>query len=436
MPVVTFRPWKRERLVAWMLAVVLSPLPGVAQGLLDEIQIHGLVSQGYIRSTGNNYLAASKDGSFEFNEAIVNFSTQVSENLRVGLQLLSRDLGKEGNNSVTLDWAYGDYRWRKNLGLRFGKLKSQIGLYNKERDVDLLRTSIILPQSVYEETAREFAQSYNGFCLYGNSLLPTVGRLNYELYAGTLPVSNPNSDFWQNNLGLLKDLLHLIFPLDTDFSIAIQSVTVKYATGGMLTWDTPLPGLSLSGNLIKGELDLSARIEALVPLEEALATDLPRTAANVNGVIRQPLDLTVEISRLSTLSAEYSWRDLQLAGEFLRAKYDIEAFGLPARMEWQGYYAMANYRLNDLLELGSYYSRFYPYEDDKDGERLASQGEPGFRAWKEDIALSTRFDVGENWLVKLEAHRMDGVAQVMVHDNPDGLTRNWHLFLAKISCHF
>ena len=103
MPVVTFRPWKRQTLLAWMLAVVLSPLPAVAQGLSDEIQVHGLVSQGYMRSTDNNYLANTADGTFEFNEAIVNFSTQVSENLRVGLQLLSRDLGKEGNNSVTPD---------------------------------------------------------------------------------------------------------------------------------------------------------------------------------------------------------------------------------------------------------------------------------------------------------------------------------------------
>jgi hypothetical protein len=425
-----------------MLAIVLSPLPVVAQGLSDETQVHGLVSQGYMHSTDNNYLANTADGTFEFNEAIVNFSTQVSENLRVGLQLLSRDLGKEGNNSVTLDWAYGDYRWRKNLGLRFGKLKFQMGFYNKGRDVDMLRTSILLPQAVYDETTREFLHSYNGFSLHGRPLLPKVGRLSYELYVGTLPIRDPNSNFWQNNLRIVINSMDLGilksfgYTLDLE-SLAAESVTVERIFGGMLMWNTPLPGLRVAGNLFKGELEGIGRVE-LQPLDPNAAEDASLTNA---------LQMDLKIDKVLTLSAEYSRGDLLLAGELLSTRFDMEfdmTLGktgitlpdIPAKMEWQGYYAMATYRLSDLLEVGSYYTKFYPNKNDKNGEKLVSQGEPRFRAWKEDIALSTRFDMGENWLLKLEAHRMDGTAQVMVHENLGGLERNWHLFLAKISCHF
>ena len=440
--VLTFRPWKRERLLAWMLAVVLSPLPVFAQGLADEIQVHGLVSQGYMRSTDNNYLANTADGTFEFNEAIINFSTQVSKNLRVGLQLLSRDLGKEGNNVVGLDWAYGDYRWRKNLGLRFGKLKFQMGFYNKGRDVDMLRTSILLPQAVYDETTREFLHSYNGFSLYGKPLLPKVGRLSYELYVGTLPVRDPNSNFWRNNLRIVinsmdLDILQTIgYALDLE-SLAAESLTVQHIFGGMLMWNTPLPGLRVASNFFKGKLEGIGRVE-IQPLDP----DATEGAGQINA-----LHMDLEVDRVLTLSAEYSQGDLLLAGEFLSTRFDM-AFDMtigktgitlpdiPAKMQWQGHYAMATYRLSDLLEVGGYYTKFYPDKNDKDGERLASRGEPVFRAWKEDIALSTRFDMGENWLLKLEAHQMDGAAQVMVHENPDGLERNWHLFLAKISCHF
>jgi hypothetical protein len=421
-----------------MLALVLCVLPAFGQGMLDDIQIHGLVSQGYMRSTDNNYLADTENGSFEFSEAIVNFSTQVSERLRVGLQVLARDLGKEGNSIVGLDWAYGDYRWRRNLGLRFGKLKSHIGLYNKGRDVDMLRTSILLPQSVYEETTRDFAHSYNGVSVYGSPLVPGVGRLNYEVYAGTLPVRDPDSDFWRNNLRLVIDDLRPFFPQGVEPSISFGSLTVKYVAGGMLTWHTPLTGLRLSGNFMKGDIDASARLEALVPVDTMQAgsgLQLP-----LAGVWREELGIDIGIDRLLTLGVEYSWRDLLLAAELLSTRFDIEldlmTLTIPAEANWQGTYLMANYRVSDLLELGTYYAQFYPDKDDKGGQEMAAHGYNDFEAWREDIALSARFDVGENWLLKLETHRMDGASQVMTHANPDGLERNWYLFLAKISAHF
>ena len=432
---VIFGPWRRGALGAWMLAVAVGVLPASVHGELDEIQVHGLISQGYMRSTDNNYLADTSEGSFEFNEAIVNFSTQVSDNLRVGLQLLSRDLGTEGNNVVGLDWAYGDFRWRKNVGIRFGKLKSEIGLYNKGRDVDMLRTCIMMPQSVYEETTRDFAHSYNGFSVYGSPFVPRVGRLSYEVYAGTLPVRDPNSHFWVNNLRLVvKRLIEdrsLQLLLDADnLDISVDWLTVKYVTGGMLMWDAPVPGLRLGGNYMMGELDLSTR----------MSTGL--------GPIQVAVDLQIE--QLQTLSAEYSRGDLLLAADLLRTTYDIDSYSQlvgPYRteMKWEGYYGMVNYRLTDLLELGCYYTRFYPERTDKDGRRYFPDriGEDGetlptqrFLAWKEDIALSARFDMGDYWLMKLEAHHMDGAAQVITRENPDGLAKNWYLFLAKISCHF
>ena len=401
----------------WMLAAACI-LPASVQGQLDEIQVHGLISQGYMRSTDNNYLASTADGTFEFNEAIVNFSTQVSDNLRVGLQLLSRDLGKEGNNVVGLDWAYGDYRWRQNMGIRFGKLKSEIGLYNKGRDVDMLRTCIMMPQSVYEETTRDFAHSYNGFSVYGSPFVPRVGRLNYEVYAGTLPVRDPNGQFWINNLRIISNRIPWsqlgMGDGDEDLPIVVDWLTVKYVAGGMLMWDAPVSGLRLGGNYMFGQLDLE--------------TDV--------GNIRVGIDLQME--QIQTLSAEYSWGDLLLVGEYLWTTYDIKTtlFGFRTKMKWQGSYAMANYRVSDLLELGTYYTRFYPDRTDKEGKKLVENGVEDYRAWRDEIVLSARFDLGDYWLAKLEVHHMDGVAQVIADENPGGMERNWLLFLAKLSCHF
>ena len=77
-------------------------------GQSDALQIHGFISQGFMMSNENNFLGQTKDGTFEFNEFGINFSTELTNELRVGMQIFARDLGYLGNEELTVDWAYGD----------------------------------------------------------------------------------------------------------------------------------------------------------------------------------------------------------------------------------------------------------------------------------------------------------------------------------------
>ena len=115
-----------------------------------DVDIHGFASQGYLKSDDNNYLANTEDGTAEFTEVGINFSKEFDQ-LRIGLQLLSRDLGDYGDNEIYLDWAMGDYRFNEMLGIRIGKVKTPVGLYNQERDLDMLRIPVLLPAAVYDE---------------------------------------------------------------------------------------------------------------------------------------------------------------------------------------------------------------------------------------------------------------------------------------------
>ena len=56
----------------------------------QDMEIHGFLSQGYLKSTGNNYLAKTKAGSWEYAEAAVNFATSVTDELSMGLQFFTR----------------------------------------------------------------------------------------------------------------------------------------------------------------------------------------------------------------------------------------------------------------------------------------------------------------------------------------------------------
>jgi len=91
---------------------------------------------------------------------------------------------------------------------------------------------------------------------------------------------------------------------------------------------------------------------------------------------------------------------------------------------------MASYRVTPWFTPGAYFSIYYPNKDQKAGRA----------AFQHDLALSTRFDITQNWLVKLEGHWMKGTA-VLDSSLNDGkaladLDKNWAAFLVKTTAYF
>ena len=113
----------------------------------EDVDIHGFISQGYLKTTRNNYIADSTDGTFQFNEMGLNFTTRPMDKLIIGAQFFARDFGSVGNDQIQIDYALADYRFTDYFGVRAGKLKNPMGLYSEYRDIDMLRTCIILPQA-------------------------------------------------------------------------------------------------------------------------------------------------------------------------------------------------------------------------------------------------------------------------------------------------
>ena len=168
---------KKVSVVAVMvgLCILFGSMTAMAYDL-KGIDIHGFASQGYLYSDENNFFTANtKDGTFAYNEVGINFSTQPIDDLRIGMQLFSRDLGEMGNNDITVDWALGDYRVKDWLGIRAGKIKRPLGLYNDVRDADMARTVIFLPQGIYPEIQRDVINAIQGAELYGNLPLSSAG---------------------------------------------------------------------------------------------------------------------------------------------------------------------------------------------------------------------------------------------------------------------
>ncbi|MDQ1351379.1 MAG: hypothetical protein QG657_1681, partial [Acidobacteriota bacterium] len=204
-----------------------------------QIDIHGYLSQGFMYSNHNNYLADTKNGTFQFNELGINFSTQVTDKLRVGMQFAALDLGDVGNDKINIDWAFADYRWQDWLGIRAGKIKMPTGFYNKTRDIDMLRTFILLPQSIYVETFRDTLTAIKGLGVYGEIPLKTLGNISYELLGGTMNIDKDSvTTKGVEGQGFFK----------------VESYNIKKAFCGEITWETPLKGLRLGFSRVNIDL--------------------------------------------------------------------------------------------------------------------------------------------------------------------------------------
>jgi hypothetical protein len=386
---------------------------------LGKVDIHGYLSQGFLKSSDNFYLADTENGSFEFTEIGTNFSTQIGK-LRIGTQLLSRDLGDTGNNEVVLDWAVGDYRINDSFGFRAGKIKMPMGFYNQERDVDMLRVSILLPASVYDEGSRELNSTYQGGGFYGFLQSNAIGELDYEAFLGTTSVSTDSVYMKNNEYGLIA-ILGTMLP---DIVLDDFKVTMEYTAGGVVRWNTPLEGLRLGGTYAYREIHVgTALYSQFFPTGQAEY----RMTGN---------------SDLWVASLEYIWNDLVLSAEYTQTNIDLlgEIVGMGQSSEVimrpDGWYAQASYGFNDRFSAGLYYSACYLDRNDRDGEDQVVIGNPDYYAWQKETVPSLRFSIGADWVVKAEAHFVNGTAQVYDFNNPGDKEKDWTLYALKSTFSF
>ncbi|NUO20008.1 hypothetical protein HUU59_11215 [bacterium] len=424
------------------LFLSVQSAPAQTQGLY----VNGFASQGFVTTSANQLLVdRSEKGSFEYNEVGTTVLATPTDKLRVGIQFLARDLGLEGNNQVFIDWAGGDYQWQDYLGARVGKIKLPLGFHNQGRDIDMLRTSVLLPQCVYNEGLRDFVLAHEGMSLYGNVPLHNTGYFDYEVWCGTLNIPNPRSGFWGGSfeLGGFNSAPAVAQEVLMEYGADSSTIAVEYlgsqnekvlfpvVYGGAFTWSPPIPGLRLGTTAIVGEFELSSRWQYAVSLVDS--------NGNPREFTRQVnYEDEFDINQLLTFSAEYAWRCVTLSGEF---NSNLMNEGHSGSSREEGLYGMVNCRTNKWLTCGMYYGVYYARADDREGEFAKLRGWPDYVAWEKDLALSTRFELNTNWMVKAEYHYIDGVALregMAIHEGvvSGDLERYWHALLLKTTVHF
>ena len=376
------------RLKTIILAAALSGVPGLLHAQFDfklagkDIQVHSFASQGFLYTNVNNYLTMKTDGgSFAFTDAGMNMSVRVTDKFRVGGQVYVRKLGELSKGQVSLDWASADYRFADWFGIRGGKVKTTLGLYNDVQDMDFLNTFAIMPQSMYPLDLRSSTIAHTGGDIYGSIAVKHLGSLAYTLYAGMRP-NDPHDGY-----RYLMDSL----------GMPLKSYTGRML-GGDVRWNTPLKGL------LAGTSYLDQR-----PHSEGAGV---RQDARKNFI--------------SQFYVQYSLRNLRIDGEYRRdyrfltvANMVLPSGGNPpaggggapaggggapaggAGVVWdsRSWYTAAAYRISKRLEAGGYYSRFVALWS---GDANANDNHIY------DRVVTVRLDLTSHWNLKVEEHFMDG----------------------------
>jgi hypothetical protein len=381
-----------------------------------EVQIHGFASQGFIYTDNNNWLTMhTSQGSGAFTDFGANISMQVTDKLRIGAQVYDRNLGNLGEWHPSVDWALVDYRFKPWFGIRTGKVKTTLGLYNDTQDLDFLHTFVLLPQSIYPTDIRDATIAHIGGDLYGTvSLSHGLGDLSYTAYAGH------RSD------SIYSGYAYLASQYDVHYS---RYGGLQY--GGDLRWNTPLRGLMVG--MSRMNEDLTGNATFISPFDPA-GGFVPYTDASKADWTNQ-------------FYGEYTRGKLQVDSEYRRFVHDdvIDGGILLTASDIRGWYVSGTYRIGKRLALGSYYSR-YTITTGSGGPLAAlfpDQTDTTLPAnHVDDKVITARVDLKRCWYLKVEGHFMNGNGNSTFPDgfypqlNPLGFKADTNALVLKTGVNF
>jgi hypothetical protein len=372
-------------------------------GGLRNLRVNGFLSQGYIKTNKNNFFGKSTGaGSFDFRELGLAASLRPLSKLQLSGQLLHRNAGEGSRGGIQIDFGFLDYNIintpSKEFGVRLGRTKNPFGIYNETRDVPFTRPSILLPQSIYFDRARNLALASDGMQLYGESrtdwgnitaqfgaVFPQVGDRDTEAailggrlagglksrlsYIGRVIYEQPNGRF--------------------NFAISSAQVNVGYSPG---TND------QLSSGLVK-----------FTPV---------------------------------ILSAQYNAERWSITSEYALRMFRLKDFGVPQleqRFTGESIYLQGIYRFFPNWEAVLRYDLLFTDRKDRNGKDFAAKtGRLAHSRFAKDLTVGLRWNVTPSFMLSTEYHRVNGTAWLSTLDNPDiaGMKKNWNLFAVQASYRF
>ncbi len=372
---------------------------GAAQA--DTPQIHGFLSQGYLRSEHNSFYGAdSLGGSWRLREAGLNASWRPVAKVMFSAQGMVRQAGERDIPAATLDYAFLTLNLVSSLDRRddllLGRIKLPLGFYNETRDVPVTRPSILLPQSIYFDRTRDLALSADGL-----------------MWVGWRQKGNHN---WFAKLGGMRPRTPPVEVEDALFGGDLPGELITNVLWvGQVLYEHEKKGIKGGVSL----LSVGAKYPGSSSVPEGQARFLP--------VI---LSVAMDRERWS-LTAEYASRTIAYQG-FAGTPIEDED------MTGESFYGQGVWRFTPKVSALVRFDRLLVDRNDPDGRRYADEsGQPAHLRFARDWTLGLTWDPSASWRLQVEHHWVDGTAWLTRIDRQQGtLHRRWSLWAAMLAFRF
>ncbi len=377
----------------------------LAINLTDTIQIHGFASQTLIRTSKNNFFGDSDSGggSLDFREIGLNGSMQITADLHLFGQLISRRAGQNDDGDIQLDYGVIDYNFysqaNSRASLRLGRIKVPYGFYNETRDVPVTRPSVFLPQSIYFERSRNLTLSADSLLL-ASAYRTNAGEISFEFGGGS-----PNVD-------------------DTNIEHAILGKDLP----GKLRED-----ISYSGRIQYQQNNEQYRVS----LTHSQLNIKYKQAGQANKYGPGKIKFTPWIASLQINDEFWS-----ITMEYARRKFNRNGFndtGLDRITTGESYYIQGRYRLLKNLEAIFRYDVLYHDIKDRSGTKNAlDSSKPRHSFFAKDWTLGLSWSINRYIQLRSEIHFIDGTGWLPQSDNSDAneTQRRWRLFALSATYSF
>ncbi len=387
--------------ITHVLLMYLIPLPVLSAITFTDVQSHGFISQNYIQTQSNNFFGRSQgDGSFAYKEFGLNGSARLNKRTLTALQLTSRHAGKTDNGSIEVDYALTDVQINTSgnyrAGLRAGRIKIPLGLYNETRGAPMTRLGILLPQSIYFERTRNVAVSADGAELYLTRHLD-AGDLSFRLLSAQPNLADKASE---------------------------TNLFTRELPGSLRNRNSYAFRILYEHNSGKAQLALS-HLQLNIDYKAANLDVLP------SGSIRfQP----------TILSAQYGTEFWTFTAEYALRQFKFQKFG-PAANDFDGesFYYQVSHHYNNQWELFARRDMLFTNKKDRQGKEYAlNSGDAAHRRYAKDWTIGLLYKASTKLSIKLQHHWVNGTAWLPPADNPDvnNIARRWKLLAASVTLHY
>mgnify|MGYP003382453702 CR=1 FL=1 len=369
----------------------------------ERLQVHGFASLTGVKTSANRFYGDSPNGTLDAAEVGLNASYQLNSRILFAGQVLSRMAGDMYDGTPALDYALVDLTLAEtdshSFGLRLGRLKNPIGLYNETRDVPFTRPSIFLPQVVYFDKVRNLMLSTDGAMFHGD-LSTGHGRYTLTLGGGQ-PVTDENLEW----VFLGDDLPGKLNPR----------------------------GVSWVGSLWYSTLNERLRLGV-----SGLSTQLSYNPRGQGDLGPGQTSFTYLI-----LSAQYNTERWTLSSEYARLPLHYRDYGdfFPYRdFDGEGYYLQAAYRLRPQLEVLARYEDGFADRNLRDGEVLSDQTGgliPHFDFYDHAWTAGLTWNPSQYMMLRAQYSRHNGTYSLAERENdPADLVKDWDLFALQFAVRF